>query len=60
LPSAKAQALIQALELKIKPLGIRVKSESLPMGDKEDRIDIEIESERAQIFIEVKIDAVEG
>ncbi len=39
---------------------VRVRVESCPLGDIEDRVDIEIDSDRFVLFIEVKVDAGEG
>ena len=40
--------------------GVKVQTESLPLGEKENRIDIEIQGPELLLFIEVKIEAGEG
>jgi hypothetical protein len=55
LPSAQCKKISNALEK-----GVRVQTESLPLGEKENRIDIEIQGPELLLFIEVKINAGEG
>lgn len=55
LPSEQSEKLLMVLGK-----GVKVKTESLPLGEKENRIDIEIEGPELLLFVEVKIDAGEG